>query len=135
MASHTPLAGAIERSVEHSEKLTKMAGDFLTSAQVCDLLRIEQAELVERRKTGKLIAVQVDSNWRYPAFQFQDRAVLRGIETVLAAHKGYDSFVVIDILLAPDAVFDGRNLLSVIQDGDDDAVRRYAAQIAGSGFT
>ena len=132
MTSHSHLAGAIERSVEHSEKLTKIAGDFLTSVQVCELLRIEEAELMVRRKTSKLIAVQVDSSWRYPAFQFQNRAVLRGIETVLAAHKSYDSFVVIDILLAPDAVFDGRNLLSVIQ---DDAVSRYAAQIAGSGFT
>ena len=135
MASDTHLAGAIERSVEHREKLTKIAGDLLTSAQACKLLRIKTAELVERRKTGKLIAVQVDSSWRYPAFQFQNRAVLRGIETVLVAHKGYDPIVVIDILLAPDALFDGRNLLSVIQDGDDEAVKRYAAQIAGSGFT
>ncbi len=79
MASDTPLAGAIERSVEHREKLTEMAGDFLTSAQVCELLRIEQAELMERRKTGKLIAVQVDSSWRYPAFQFQARQSCVGL--------------------------------------------------------
>lgn len=135
MALHDPLAGAIERSVEHKKELTKMAGDLLTGAQACELLCIGQMEILRRRDAGQLIAILVGSEFHYPAFQFEDGGVLPGIETLLVAYEDYDSLVIIDMLFAPDAVFDGRNLLSVIQDGDDEAVRRYAAQVAACGFT
>lgn len=134
MALHDPLAGAIERSVEHKKKLTEMAGDLLTGAQVCELLCIGQLEIVRRRDAGKLITISVGSEFHYPAFQFEDGDVLPGIETLLAAYKDYDCYVMIDMLLAPDDVFGGRNLLALIREGDDEAVRRYIAQDATVAF-
>ena len=60
MASHDPLAGAIEHSAEHKKKLTEMAGDLLTGAQVCELLCIGQLEVVRRRDAGTTFNFRVE---------------------------------------------------------------------------
>jgi hypothetical protein len=64
----------------------------------------------------------------YPAWQFEGDSLLPGLETFLAAYEGYHSFVLVDMLLTPDDSLADRNLLTVIRDGDDEALRRYIAQ-------
>lgn len=129
-----PLAGAVGRSIAHRRTLTEMAGEMLSSSQVEDLLGIRRQAIDKRRNAHKLLAVRVASDWVYPAFQFGTEDVLPGIEDVLQAHAGDDPWVILDILLAPDAALRGRTLLQVIQQGDAEAVSRHVAQQHGDGY-
>ncbi len=74
------------------------------------------------------------SEFAYPAFQFDDGALLPGIEAFLTACAGYDAIVWVDMLLAPDDTLGGSSLLAVIQDHDDVALRRYIAQDATEAY-
>lgn len=132
---HTdPLTGAVGRSIAHRRTLTEMAGEMLSSSQVEDLLGIRRQAIDKRRNAYKLLALRVASDWVYPGFQFGTEDVLPGFEDVLQAHAGDDPWVILDILLAPDAALGGRTLLQVIQQGDAEAVSRYLAQQRGDGY-
>lgn len=134
MTETDPLKAAKERSIEHSRKLARMAGEMLTCAQVAQLLGIDHQKIEQSRKAGKLIAVHMSSDWLYPAFQFKAGGLLPGLEQVLAAYDYWNEWVILDDLLAPDDAFGGRSLLDVIRDGDEDEIHRKLRQAQGDGF-
>lgn len=129
-----PLVGAVGRSIAHRRKLMEMAGEMLSSSQVEELLGIKRQAIDKRRKAHKLLSVRMASDWVYPAFQFGKEDVLPGIEEVLQAHADDDPWVILDILLAPDAALRGRTLLQAIQQGDAEAISRYVAQQLNDGY-
>ncbi|MDF3361940.1 hypothetical protein HLM50_12780 [Sulfitobacter sp. Ks41] len=110
------------------EILAEMSDDLLQAAQVCEILSIGRLELMRRRDTGRIIAILVETEFLYPAWQLEDGKVLPGIETFLSAYPGYDPICWVDMLLAPDPMFGDRNLLQVIKDGDSDLLQRYILQ-------
>lgn len=129
-----PLAGAIGRSIGHREEIAALAGEMLSSAQVSTHLGISRQAIDKRRKTGKLLAVRVGSDWLYPAFQFERGEVMPGFPAVLQAYAGVDPWVVIDAVLAPDDALGGRCLMDAIRAGDEAAVARHVGQMRGDGF-
>lgn len=130
-----PLAGAVGRSIAHRKRLSQLAGEMLTSAQVADLLGIKRQAIDKRRKAGKLLGIRMGSDWCYPAFQFTDDDVLEGLPAVLAAFEGAEPWVIIDSLLAPDEALGGCSPLDALRAGDRAKVTRWLNQMGGDGFT
>lgn len=129
-----PLAGSIGRAKAHRQVLMKKAGEFLSDAEVENLLGADATEIAARREARHFLAVRLSSERRYPAFQFCDGAVLDGLGGLLKAHADSDPWVIIDTLLAEDDALRGRTLLQVLRERDEQAISRHIAQIDGDGF-
>jgi hypothetical protein len=131
---HVALDGAVSRSIDQRQMLMEMAGEMLSSSQVEELLGIERQEADKRRDAHRLLALWIESDWRYPAFQFREGEPISGMELILRAHAEKDPWVIVDILLAPDDTLGGRTLLQAIREGDTRALARHIAQEKGDGF-
>lgn len=129
-----PLAGAVGRSINHRDRLRQTAGEILSSSQVEELLGIKRQAIDKRRKTHKLLALRMGSDWSYPALQFDGGEILFGLESILTAHAEKDPWVILDILLASDEALRGRTLLQAMQEKDERAIARHIAQAGGDGF-
>lgn len=129
-----PLAGAVGRSIDHRGILLKKAGEILSSSQVEELLGIKRQAIDKRRNAHKLLGLRIASDWYYPAFQFDEGEVLFRLEGVLKAHAEKDSWVILDILLAPDEALGDRTLLQAMQEKDDQVIARHISQAIGDGF-
>lgn len=129
-----PYAGPVARNIEHRRVLKEMAGEMLTSGQVEQLIGVSRQAIDKRRKSGRLLALMIGSDWSYPAFQFTDGAVDPLMEDVLIAHKEDDPWVILDIFLAKDDGFGGRSVLDLVKQKDSASLDRYISQIEGDGF-
>lgn len=130
-----PFAAAIARSARVQQELIVMADAMLTETEVADRLAVTPQALDRLREGNDLLAVQRDSAWLYPAFQFESAVVCAGIKQVLNAYNGHDPWSVMDILLACDDTLGDRSLLDAIRDGDHDAVDRYIQQDLNDGYS
>lgn len=124
-----PFAAAIARGVEAREALVRKAGGLLSAAEVARMLGITRQAVDKRRGGGKLLAVKVGGDWRYPAAQFGPGGVTpAGLEEVIAGMADSGPWVTLDFLLAEDTVLEGRTPLQTLRDGDLDIIRRLLAQ-------
>lgn len=135
LAGVDPLTGAVGRALGHKRSLLKEAGEMLVSGQVEELLNVSRQAIDKRRKAGKIFGLLINKNWVYPAFQFSNDEVLPGMETVLSAHSDANQWVVLDVLLSKDEALNGRSLFDVIRENDEEALKRYAGQQKGDGFS
>jgi hypothetical protein len=129
-----PFAGAIARADRTKHNLTILAGEMLTEHQVADRLSCTPQAVEKKRAKNELLAVQSDVDWMYPAFQFENEDVVKGIKHALTAYEGHDSWWILDSLLAPDDTLDGRSLLEAIRDKDLSAVQRCLLQDQSDGY-
>lgn len=129
-----PLSGAIDRSREHLKLLLDRAGPVLSGTETARLLGVDKARVDRLRAERRLLAIPLGEGWAYPAFQFQGGAVLPGLEGLLQAHEGKESWAVLDLLLAPDPALDGRAPVQALRDGDATGLRRHVSQSNGDGF-
>ena len=129
-----PLAPAVARSLEHRKILLSHAGPMMSSTQVADLLGLSRQAVDKRRAASRLLALRIGSDWQYPAFQFEDGAVLLDLERVLASQEGADTWVILDILLAQDSALGGRSLLDALRQRDAQAIARTINQAQTDGF-
>ncbi|PQQ39374.1 hypothetical protein C6H68_02135 [Photorhabdus luminescens] len=73
-------------------------GGVLNSAEVASLLGVSKVTVKKKKDTGKLLALEYDGEFIYPAFQFTDdeskgeKGVLRGVAEILF-HLGHFSGV------------------------------------------
>jgi hypothetical protein len=134
MTKTDPLIGAKERYIEACQQIATLAGEMLTCAQVAHLLSLAPHDVEQDRQAEKLIAVQINSDWLYPAFQFRADALLPGLETVLAAFAGHSHWSIIEQFLITDDAFGGRSLLDAINEGDKKTIRRMLSQVRGDGY-
>ncbi|WP_052764144.1 hypothetical protein [Microvirga massiliensis] len=88
----------------------------------------------ERRRAGTLLAVRNESEWRYPACQFQDGEVVSGLREVVRGLAREGPWVTLDFLLAPDTVLEGKTPLQALRDGDREEVLRLVRASRGDGF-
>ena len=129
-----PLAPAVARSLEHRKILLGLAGPMMSSTQVADLLGLSRQAVDKRRAASRLLALRIGSDWQYPAFQFEDGAVLPDLDRVIASQDGADAWVVLDMLLAQDSALGGRSLLDALRQSDGQAVARALSQTQADGF-
>lgn len=121
-----PFAAAIARGVEAREALVRKAGGLLSAAEVARMLGITRQAVDKRRGGGKLLAVKVGGDWRYPAAQFgPGGATPAGLEEVIASDSPWGA---LSFLVSEDTVLEGRTPLQILRDGGIDIIRRMLAQ-------
>ena len=121
-----PFAAAIARGVEAREALVRKAGGLLSAAEVARMLGITRQAVDKRRGGGKLLAVKVGGDWRYPAAQFgPSGATPAGLEEVIASDSPWGA---LSFLVSEDTVLEGRTPLQILRDGGIDIIRRMLAQ-------
>lgn len=129
-----PLAPAVARALEQRSALLAEAGEMMSSPQVATLLGISRPAVDKRRTSGRLLALKIGSDWRYPAFQFEDNEPLAGLSDVLATMDAYDPWTVLDELLARDTAMGDRSLLDVLREKDIETLELWKRQITGDGY-
>lgn len=129
-----PLAAAIARGAEVKARLADAAGGFLSATACGRLLGISRAAVDKRRATGRLLALRIKGDWRYPAAQFHDGEAVEGIAEVLKGMADASPWSVLDFLLSPDPGLDGRSPLASLRRGEAECVRRRLAARTADAF-
>jgi hypothetical protein len=88
---------------------------------------VDPARIDVLRRAGELIAVREpgSSEWRYPAWQFEDGKPRKSIPRIAAAarERGLDDAQLFDLLTAPLGLRDeGRTLADLLAEGREDDV-------------
>lgn len=130
-----PLAPARLRGLRARERLMSEEGGALTSAEMATALGITRQAVDHRRRTGKLIGLDVGRRgYLYPAWQIGPRGVLSGLPTVLAAMADYNPWTHVTFLLGNNQWLDGERPLDALRRGETArvvlAARHYGEQVA-----
>lgn len=129
IATLDPLAAAIARSAAVREELVARAGGLLPAGEVGRLLGISRQAVDKRRALGRLLAIKLGGDWRYPAIQFGAHGqVPAGLEEVIAGMEDEGPWGALDFLLAADSALEGRTPLDALRAGNLAIVRRLLAQ-------
>lgn len=70
------------------EAMARVLADALTRDEAADRLGVTPQAISERLKAGKITAIRRGREWRFPAWQFDDDAVLPGLANVIGAWPG-----------------------------------------------
>ena len=127
-----PLAAARVRGLKMKGELLERAGGTLQPREVAELLGISRQAVGKRRRVGKLIAVRAGNRaYEYPACQFEDTGVIRGLEEVLGAlTDDVEGWMQVAFLVNPNESLGGESPLDLLRQGEVDSVVR-AARIHG----
>jgi hypothetical protein len=119
-----PLASARLRGIVAQEQL---AADTLSAGEVAKLLGISRQAVDKRRKERTLLALERPKRGnRYPAWQFTESGVLEGLETVLDALQGHDTWAQARFMTSGNARLGGKTPILRLEAGDIEAVVRAA---------
>ena len=118
-----PLAAARLRGLKARDQMLGAEGGTLSVSRVAEHLRISRQAVDKRRRSGKLIGFDVGRHGHaYPAWQFDERGVLPGLDAVLAAMQVRDPWMQAAFFLSGDPRLAGDTPLSRLRRGDVDAV-------------
>jgi hypothetical protein len=127
-----PLAPLTALNLAHREDALRRAGGALSGAEAGQRLGVSRQAIDKQRHAGKLLAVKIGSDYRYPACQFVDRTVPDGLSDVI---KGISNpWVALEFLLAHEDALDGATPLEALRAGRLDDVRRLIRIERGDGF-
>ena len=129
LAAADPEAGAVARAAEIKQSMLESIATYST-AEVADILGVSSEAVRKRRIAGKLLAVPLASDWRFPAWQFASptsssrHGTIPGLERALLALPMRNPWVKLDLLMAPLDGYETKNLIALLQSGAvDDAIR------------
>jgi hypothetical protein len=116
---------ALARGAARKQEMIQRAGGVLSSGQVAPLLGITVSAVNQRRSRHRsILAVPLSGGeWGFPARQFGDGDVRKGVAEVVRAAGEMNPWVLLAILLDPVADAEGPTLLDRL---DDEAVRADA---------
>ncbi len=118
-----PLATARLRGLEAREQILSAEGGMLSVERVSEHLRISRQAVDKRRQTGKLIGLGIGRHgYAYPAWQFDERGVLPGLEEVLKSMLIRDPWMQAAFFLSGDPRLQGSTPLTRLRRADVDAV-------------
>ncbi|MGC4108396.1 MAG: hypothetical protein QM753_18905 [Thermomicrobiales bacterium] len=131
LRTRDPLAPARLRGLRSREALLAAEGGTLSAQDVGGLLGITRQAVDNRRKRGKLVAVELGRRgYAYPAWQFHSGRVAPGLDRVLAAFPEPGAWAFVAFMLNGNARLDGARPLDALRDGQIDRVL-HAASIYG----
>ena len=123
-----PLAAALKRGERVRQSILAAQGDLLDVAEVAARLGMSQDDVLRQQSRGLLLALPRDEGTvGFPSWQFAERGLLPGLETVLRDIGVRDPWMQAAFFLSGDARLDGWTPLEVLQRGEVEAVRRAAA--------
>jgi len=124
-----PLAAARVRGVAARERLIEEAGGMLRISEVAERMGVSRAAIHARRTRGTLLAVSRPNGEEvYPACQFTEEGVPRGLGQFLAAFTEAGPWTKLSVLLAPSRLHGGRSALDLLRQGEVDAAVGIAAR-------
>jgi hypothetical protein len=125
-----PFAAARARAVEARAELAGKAGGLLSASETAARLGITRQAVNKRRAAGRLLAVRMGGDWRYPAIQFnRDGGVVAGLDEVIARMGRDDSpWGILSFLVSEDTALGGRTPLETLRAGDIALIDRLLAQ-------
>jgi hypothetical protein len=122
-----PLAAARVRGLRRRQEILGAEGGLVTAQQVAERLGLTRQAVDNRRKAGRLIALQIGRRGLgYPTWQFGERGVLEGLEETLAVLQVVDPWQQAWFFLTPDVRLEGRRPLDALRAGERDHVRMAA---------
>ena len=129
-----PVTEARRQGVLVMKDLLGREGGVLTTGEVAELCGITPRAVSKRRKHGSLLAVRLGRReYLYPAWQFDRRRILEGLDDVMAALRVDDPWMRLNFFLTGDARLGGRTPLFVLRKGDVDRVTAAAAMFGEHG--
>jgi hypothetical protein len=131
--SHPParVAAARARTLEaYLEARHELVGDSLSTTEVARRLAISPAAVTKRRVGRRLVAFRHRGDWRYPAWQFEDGALLPGVvEAWLALPRHADELRSVRWFVLPSRSLGGRTPVDALRAGEADAVVDAASYV------
>jgi hypothetical protein len=117
------------------ERLLARGGGLLTLEQVAVELNEDKRIIEYQCKLGELIAVDMNGEYQYPAWQFQDGKLLTGLDRVLAALKENDAtpWTKIIFMTTENAGFDGRTPLDCLKSGNKSDIEEVVMEARREG--
>ena len=115
------MRGAIARRA-----LLEQDGGVLSPSNVGELLGISRQAVGLRRNTGKLLGVEGNRGYVYPAWQFEGNYVLKGFVEVLELLRDDDPWTQFLFFLSHDDAIGGKRPIALLRAGKTDQVRRAA---------
>ena len=115
------MRGAIARRA-----LLEQDGGVLSPSNVGELLGISRQAVGLRRNTGKLLGVEGNRGYVYPAWQFEGNDVLKGFVEVLELLRDEDPWTQFLFFLSHDDAIGGKRPIDLLRAGKTDQVRRAA---------
>lgn len=133
-----PLAAARLRGLRARRELLEAEGGTLGASAVADLLGLSRQAVDKRRQARRLLALSTGRRgYAYPAWQFGEQGVLRGLPEVLAALGDDDPWMKLSFFLQPHAMLDDGGTptspLTALRAGQLDAVLRAARAFGRQG--
>jgi hypothetical protein len=114
-----PLAAARLRGLAARRELIARTGGLLSSAEVAQLLGVGTDAVAKRRQARKLLALpRGDRGFEYPACQFGPHGVLPHLDRLLAAMRGIEPWVQLDLLTSPREELSGLTPLQAAARGE-----------------
>ncbi|HEY9449826.1 MAG TPA: hypothetical protein VIQ60_08730 [Gemmatimonadaceae bacterium] len=128
LAAADPEAAAIARAAVMKQKILASTPTFST-AEVAQILGLTAEGVRKRRLSGRVLALPVGSDFRYPAWQFSKPAaggragggMLPGLEEVLAAIPAESPWVRFDLLTTRIRGVRKRTVLDLLRSGKTEA--------------
>lgn len=115
------MRGAIAR-----RELLEQDGGVLSPSHVGALLGISRQAVALRRNAGKLLGVEGNRGYVYPAWQFEGSVVLKGFVEILDLLRNDDPWTQFLFFLSHDDAVEGKRPIDLLRAGKFDEVRRAA---------
>lgn len=111
------------RGVGARNRLLNSEGGTWSVRQVADHLHLSRQAVDERRKRGKLLGLHIGKRaYAYPAWQFDERGTLPGLEPVLAALGDLAPWTKAAFMLNPNLYLSNQSPIAEMRWGNVDAV-------------
>lgn len=115
------MRGAIAR-----RELLEQDGGVLSPSNAAGILGISRQAVALRRKAGKLLGVEGNRGYVYPAWQFEGNEVLKGFVEIIALLGNDDPWTQYLFFLSHDDAINGKRPIDLLRAGKIDQVRRAA---------
>jgi hypothetical protein len=131
--THPPerVAAARARTLEaFLEARNALLAESLSTVEVARRLGVSAAAVTKRRVAGRLVAFRHRGDWRYPAWQLADGAVVPGVaEAWRVMPHAADDLRAVRWFVLPSRHLGDRSPLDVLRAGDVDAVVDAASYV------
>lgn len=140
LAAADPEAAAIARAAVMKQEILESTPTFST-AEVAQVLGMTAEGVRKRRLAGRILALHVGSDFRYPVWQFSEPAtggsagsgMLPGLEEILAAIPSENPWVRFDLLTTRIHGARNKTVLDLLRLGNTEAAIKAAASYGKHG--
>lgn len=134
MKARAPLLAARLRGLKMREELLSAHGGPLAVSRVASLLRVSRQAVDKRRKSGRLLAVNIGRRgYLYPAWQFEEQGLLGVMPSILAKLRDHSAWSILRFFLNGNFRLGGHSPLAALRRGKIEKVLAAVAEFGKHG--